>query len=320
MPARTKTIADAYEYPLIASLVDRMVIMAYDEHWSTSAPGPIASLPWCASVADYAKTAVPLQKIVMGLPLYGRAWQDKQLARALRFENVQDLVDETESTPDYASERGSSFTYTETVVVSVFFDDTRSLLEKLGLYRARDIPAVSFWRIGQGPSEIWSSIVATPKGRRGRSRRRRLSLTKRGTPGYHGRVIPRKLTPGEITAVVEKIRKKYDEYIGTYFKPKSLREAFEERYLRSLRASVDISSFLLAEIGAIEELIGREEERIVARAARRAPPRHRRQGDRGEPSSASRSTAIRHSTPTRARRRGASSAPCSRSPRSTGRP
>ena len=163
VPARTKTIADAYEYPLIASLVDRVVIMAYDEHWSTSAPGPIASLPWCASVADYAKSAVPLQKIVMGLPLYGRAWQDKQLARALRFENVQDLVDKTESTPDYAPERGLSFTYTETVEVSVFFDDTRSLLEKLGLYRARDIPAVSFWRIGQGPPEVWSSIDTTRK-------------------------------------------------------------------------------------------------------------------------------------------------------------
>jgi hypothetical protein len=76
-------------------------------------------------------------------------------------------------------------------------------------------------------------------------------------------VIPRKLTPGEITAVVEKIRKKYEEYIYKYFKSKSLREAFEERYLRSLRASVDVSSFLLAEIGAIDELIKREEERIV---------------------------------------------------------
>jgi hypothetical protein len=88
-------------------------------------------------------------------------------------------------------------------------------------------------------------------------------LTKRGASGYHDQVIPRKLTPGEITAVVEKIRKKYDEYIYKYFKPKSLREAFEERYLRSLRAAVDISSFLLAEIGAIEELIHREEERIL---------------------------------------------------------
>jgi hypothetical protein len=76
-------------------------------------------------------------------------------------------------------------------------------------------------------------------------------------------VLARKLTPGEITAVVEKIRKKYDEYVYQYFKPKSLRHAFEERYLHALRASVDVSSFLLAEIDAIEELIKREEERMV---------------------------------------------------------
>jgi spore germination protein len=158
VPARTKTIADAWEYARIATIVDRMVIMAYDEHWSTSAPGPVASLAWCASVADFAKTAIPTGKIIMGLPLYGRAWQDKQLARALRFDNTQDLVGKTGSEIGYASETGPSFTYTETVVVSVFFEDARSLGEKLGLYATRGIPAVSFWRVGQGPPEVWGSM------------------------------------------------------------------------------------------------------------------------------------------------------------------
>ena len=75
-------------------------------------------------------------------------------------------------------------------------------------------------------------------------------------------VTNRKLTPGEITSSVQKIRRKYDEYISKYFKPKSLRAAFEARYIRALRAKVDVSSFLLAEISAIQELIGREEQRI----------------------------------------------------------
>jgi GH18 family chitinase len=158
VPARTKTIADAWEYARIATIVDRMVIMAYDEHWSTGTPGPVASPAWCASVADFAKTAIPTAKIIMGLPLYGRAWQDKQLARALRFENAQDLVAETGSEVGYAPETGPSFSYTETVVVSVFFEDARSLGEKLGLYQARGIPAVSFWRIGQGPPEAWNGL------------------------------------------------------------------------------------------------------------------------------------------------------------------
>ena len=87
-------------------------------------------------------------------------------------------------------------------------------------------------------------------------------------------MTPRKLTPGEITASVEKIRRKYDEYVEKYFKPSSVRRAFEARYLEALRARVDVSSFLLAEISAIQELIAREEERIrlgPVRAAEKEP-------------------------------------------------
>ncbi|HTZ50540.1 MAG TPA: hypothetical protein VMF68_02725 [Spirochaetia bacterium] len=74
--------------------------------------------------------------------------------------------------------------------------------------------------------------------------------------------MPRKLTPGEISASVEKIRKKYDDYIAKFFKPRTLRRAFESRYIQALRARVDISSFLLAEIAAIQELTEREEQRV----------------------------------------------------------
>jgi len=81
-------------------------------------------------------------------------------------------------------------------------------------------------------------------------------------------VRSKKLTPGEISSSVEKIRRRYDEYISKFFKHRSLREAFEDRYRKALRAGVDISSFLLAEISAIEELITREEQRVMA-----GPPR-----------------------------------------------
>jgi hypothetical protein len=69
---------------------------------------------------------------------------------------------------------------------------------------------------------------------------------------------------------MEKIRRRYDEYISKYFKPKTLRDAFETRYIQALRGGIDVSSFLLAEISAIEELIGREEQRVMAGPARPA--------------------------------------------------
>jgi spore germination protein len=158
LPARLGRVEDAYEYGRIAPIVDRMIIMAYDEHWSTSGPGPVASLPWCSKVADYVKSAVPLDKIVMGLPLYGRSWQDKKLARALRFQGVQDLLTATNGTPDYTPEAGAHFEYSETVQVSVFYDDARTIQDKLRLYQRKKIRSVSFWRVGQGPPEVWDGI------------------------------------------------------------------------------------------------------------------------------------------------------------------
>ena len=158
VPARTQTIDDAYVYSRIASIADRIVVMAYDEHWSTSAPGPVASLPWCARVADYAVAAVGSSKVIMGLPLYGRAWQDKQLARALPFQSVEDIVADKQSETSYASELGPYFEYSENVVVKVFYDDVRSILDKLRLYRSKNVNAVSFWRIGLGPADLWSDI------------------------------------------------------------------------------------------------------------------------------------------------------------------
>jgi spore germination protein len=157
-PARTELVPDAFEYSRIAPFVDRIIIMAYDEHWSTSAPGPVASLPWCAKVADYVNSVVDHGKIVMGLPLYGRAWQDKRLARALRLRNVRDLVAEKQSRTGYSTELGAFFEYPESVTVTVYYDNERSITEKLRLYMSKGIGAVSFWRVGQGPPQLWSSI------------------------------------------------------------------------------------------------------------------------------------------------------------------
>ncbi len=93
-------------------------------------------------------------------------------------------------------------------------------------------------------------------------------------------MVPRKLTPGEISGAVEKIRKKYDTYVSKFFKPKMLKEAFEERYIRALRAGVDVSSFLMAEISAIEELIDREEKRVAMEPAKPDPEKQQSFADR----------------------------------------
>lgn len=158
MPARTAANADAYVYQKIAPFVDRMVIMAYDEHWSSSTPGPVASLPWCSAVLDYTQSVIDNAKIIMGLPLYGRAWQDKRLAKAMGFQNVQDLIAAKNVRTSYQSELGSFFEYSENVLVKVFYEDVRTLREKLQLYQSRNVTSVAFWRVGLGSTDLWNGV------------------------------------------------------------------------------------------------------------------------------------------------------------------
>jgi len=76
----------------------------------------------------------------------------------------------------------------------------------------------------------------------------------------------KKLSEKEIIHTLEKIRKKYKEIIMKFNKPKIILDAFEDRYLRTLRHKMDISVFLLGEIDAIAELYQMEEEKLKKKA------------------------------------------------------
>ena len=51
------------------------------------------------------------------------------------------------------------FEYIENVKVKVFFEDIESVHAKMKLYESYGVLAVSFWRIGQGPHDLWDTIT-----------------------------------------------------------------------------------------------------------------------------------------------------------------
>lgn len=149
----------AYDYAALAGIVDRVFVMAYDQHWETSQPGPVASLSWCGSVAGYAVSAILPDRLVMGIPLYGRAWQARKINRAVTHRRAVELARRRVDRRTGPADQGPFFEYVEKVTVKVFYEDTGSIHEKLRLYESYRIPAVAFWRIGQGPPELWGTIV-----------------------------------------------------------------------------------------------------------------------------------------------------------------
>ena len=160
VPARTRTVSDdIFPYKTIGEIADRVIIMAYDEHWSTSSPGPVASYAWCANVADYALTVIPKEKIVMGLPFYGRMWMEERHAGAWYFSGINRKMLENRVAQVERDEGGvAKINYTAAVNIIGYFDDTYSLLKKCRLYEEKKINNISFWRLGQEDTLFWQWI------------------------------------------------------------------------------------------------------------------------------------------------------------------
>lgn len=166
LPARMSEKTDRFGYGRIAELSDRVIVMAYDEHWGSGAPGPVASIDWCRKIAAYALSKMPAEKLVMGSPFYGRAWADKSLSRALRFSGVANLFSEKGIAAIQRKVDIPFVEYEESVRVLVFFDDLTSLVSRLSMYRSASVRNVAFWRLGQEDTAIWDSLsieTATPE-------------------------------------------------------------------------------------------------------------------------------------------------------------
>lgn len=159
VPARTKTLnQDVYSYEKIGKIADRIMIMAYDEHWTGGPAGSIASMDWCEKIADYAKTVWPANKYIFGLPFYGRIWGNKSVKQALAFNGMNRTAHEN-NVVTIERERGvPHYKYTVEVEVEGWYEDAYSNVERSRMYKNKGYNCIAFWRMGQEDVAVWEWI------------------------------------------------------------------------------------------------------------------------------------------------------------------
>ena len=160
LSARTKKIAnDVYDYEKIPPIADRVLVMAYDEHWSGSKPGSIASLPWCARVADYSLKTIGPEKLIMGLPFYGRAWGHTNPSRALVYSTIDSIIKEHQPENIQRENGIPTFEYAIPVLTTVYYEDEYSLSARMEMYKSQGVAAIGFWRLGQETPAVWKLLA-----------------------------------------------------------------------------------------------------------------------------------------------------------------
>lgn len=169
--AKTSPTAESwyeeYNYKELGNYADYVQVMSYDFSSSDSAPGPIAPLDWVCKVMAYAVSEIPSDKILMGVPYYGRAWKNENgkwvsqsfgLARAQSTATQYGAVISRATTPtdpvgiptfSYTDEAGARWT--------AYFDDRLSWGAKLDVVEQYDLGGIGGWAMG------WINEISSPE-------------------------------------------------------------------------------------------------------------------------------------------------------------
>ena len=156
----------------VADIVDHIFLMGYDLHgpWDTSADfnAPLhtpsgASPQGKSSIADsvqaYLDKGIPAEKLVLGMPLYGYAYQGVSSqnnglystytsAKSVSYRTLKKNYLSNAAYRQYRHQEAQvPYLYGSRTFIS--YDDAESLAAKAALARSRDLGGIGFWELSQ---------------------------------------------------------------------------------------------------------------------------------------------------------------------------
>jgi spore germination protein YaaH len=168
-----------YDYAALSKISSYLMLMTYDESWQGSEPGPVASLPFVEKSVHYAlKNGVPKEKIVIGIPFYGRIWKtngptlEGKVINGMGLSNsrVEPLLKKYNGITKYDEDKESPYAmFTipagqasyigETKLTQgtylLWFENERSIKRKLRLVSQHDLKGTGSWSLFQESPNTW---------------------------------------------------------------------------------------------------------------------------------------------------------------------
>jgi spore germination protein len=152
----------AQDYAALGAAADQIRLMAYDWHWQTSGPGPIAPADWVDRVLTYAVHEIPAHKVLLGIPTYGYGWGPDggelvswlQAYAMSQERGVPVNWDQTAQSPwlAYTDDQGAEH--------EVWFENAYSIKAKLQLAQSYRIGGVFLWLVGDEDDGLWPIVSA----------------------------------------------------------------------------------------------------------------------------------------------------------------
>jgi cellulose synthase/poly-beta-1,6-N-acetylglucosamine synthase-like glycosyltransferase/peptidoglycan/xylan/chitin deacetylase (PgdA/CDA1 family)/spore germination protein YaaH len=141
------------------AVADKVVLMAYDEHWQGGQSGAIASNGWFATHVANAVKGLSPDKVVIALGSYGYDWHDGH-ADALTVEEAWLAAHDSGAVPTWDKASGNAaFAYTDQDKRhDVWLIDAAASWNQMQMLSHLGMDSVALWRLGSEDPGFWSDL------------------------------------------------------------------------------------------------------------------------------------------------------------------
>jgi spore germination protein YaaH len=158
----------AYDHEKLGSIVDNIVIMAYDQYYTGStSPGSVSGLQWTEEgIQEFLSYGIRRDKIVLGIPYYVRQWKLDASGslvgnQTVLLKDIPGLIAAKKATqtwdPTFNQYRVE---YIEDGFKYVFWLENEDTVKaRLALARKYELAGVSAWRLGYDTPALWNAML-----------------------------------------------------------------------------------------------------------------------------------------------------------------
>jgi peptidoglycan-N-acetylglucosamine deacetylase len=152
-----------WNYRAYAAENDYLMLMAYDQHWSTGEPGPVASQSWYDATLKKRLTELSPARTIVCFGNYGYDWvKGESEAEDVSFQQAvlaagESLDDLTDIKFESQGDQNPHFKYTEDdgKEHTIWFLDAVTAFNQIKTARSYGVGGLALWRLGSEDPSLW---------------------------------------------------------------------------------------------------------------------------------------------------------------------
>lgn len=148
----------AQDWTKLGKSADRLRIMAYDYHWKTSPPGPIAPVYWVERIARLAQKTIPAHKVIIAFGTYGYNWGSGGRAKPITIAQAKQLAKAKKQPIRWDIKSLEQYLKLGPGKPKIWLQDSTGLKAKLEIVKKYDFGGVVFWRLGDEDPATWKVV------------------------------------------------------------------------------------------------------------------------------------------------------------------